>query len=161
MKKLVVYFSVYKSTKAFAEEIAKQTWADIAPIEPVIPYDEDTSHYEELAEYAKKEHDEDMRPEIKNEINIQDYDVIFIWYPMWWYTMPMIMYTFFDKYDFTWKIIVPFNTHEWSWDWGTYKTIRELEPNAEVKNWLPIRWWDVEKWIEEKVRDWLLGLYLD
>ena len=63
MKKLVVYFSVYKSTKAFAEEIAKQTWADIALIEPVIPYDEDTSHYEELAEYAKKEHDEDMRPE--------------------------------------------------------------------------------------------------
>ena len=101
MKSLVVYFSVYGSTKVFAEEIAKQAGSNIARIEPVVEYDTNTAHYEELAKYAKKEHDENQRPAIKNEINIAEYDTIFIGYPMWWYTMPMIMYTFFEKYDFT------------------------------------------------------------
>lgn len=51
------------------------------------------------------------------------YDVVFVGYPIWWYTLPMPIYTFFDKYDFDNKIIVPFNTHEGSGDGGTYSTI--------------------------------------
>ena len=157
MKSLVVYFSNYGTTKKFAEEIARQTGSDIKRIEPVNKYDEDTSNYEELAKYAKKEHDENMRPEIKNinDFNIDDYDIIFIGYPMWWYTMPMIIYTFFEHFDFSGKILIPFNTHEGSMDGGTYATIRELEPNAKLLNGLPIRGFDLSKDQSEVIKKWL------
>ena len=92
-KELVVYFSVYGTAKIVAEEIAKQTGADITEIEPVVPYDSNRDHYNALARLAKKEHDEDQRPAIKNEIDIEGYDRIYIGYPMWWYTFPMIIYT--------------------------------------------------------------------
>ena len=70
-KELVVYFSVYGTAKIVAGEIAKQTGADIAEIEPVVPYDSNRDHYNALARLAKKEHDEDKRPAIKNEIDIR------------------------------------------------------------------------------------------
>ena len=65
-KNLVLYFSVYGTAKAVAEEIAKQTGADLVSIEPETPYDSNRDHYNALAAYAKKEHDEDMR--LKNRI---------------------------------------------------------------------------------------------
>ena len=93
---------------------------------------------------AKKEHDEDQRPAIKNEINVDSYDTIYIGYPMWWYTFPMIVYTFFDKYDFSGKTIIPFNTHMGSGNGGTYDTIRKLEPKAKVLTGLPVEMRDAE-----------------
>ena len=157
-KNLVLYFSVYGTAKKTAEEIARQTGADLAEIEPVIPYDSNRDHYNQLAAYAKKEHDEDMRPEIKNDINISGYDNIFIGYPMWWYTFPMIIYTLFDKLDFSGKTIIPFNTHMGSKDGGTYKTIRELEPNAKVLDGMPIEMSDAEKGNPERIAKWLKKL---
>lgn len=157
---LVVYFSVYGTAKIVAEEIAKQTGADIAEIEPVVPYDSNRDHYNALARLAKKEHDEDMRPAIKNTFNIQNYDRIFIGYPMWWYTFPMIIYTFFDQCDFSGKTIIPFNTHMGSGDGGTYDTIRELEPNAKVLDGFPIEMSDAEKGVNDAVSRWLGQLQL-
>ena len=81
-KNLVLYFSVYGTAKKTAEEIARQTGADLVEIEPVTPYDSDREHYNALARLAKKEHDEDARPAIRNEIDIAPYDNIFIGYPM-------------------------------------------------------------------------------
>lgn len=114
--KLVLYFSVYGTAKAVAEEIARQTGTDIMEIEPVVPYDSNRAHYNNLAKLAKKEHDEDQRPAIKNAIPIGDYDTIYLGYPMWWYTFPMIIYTLFDQVDFSGKTLIPFNTHMGSGD---------------------------------------------
>ena len=155
MKSLVLYFSVYETTKAVATEIAKQTGADLVAIEPVKAYDSDRSHYNTLARYAKKEHDEDMRPAIKNKIDISGYDNIFIGYPMWWYTFPMIIYTLFDALDFSGKTIIPFNTHMGSSDGGTYRTITELEPNATILIGLPVEMSDAERGCSDKVKKWL------
>lgn len=91
-KTLVLYFSVYGTAKKTAEEIARQTGGDLVEIEPVVSYDSNRDHYNALARLAKREHDEDARPAIRNDIPIQDYDRIFIGYPMWWYTFPMILY---------------------------------------------------------------------
>ena len=157
-KELVLYFSVYGTSKIVAQEIAKQTGADIVEIEPVVPYDSDRGHYDALARLAKREHDEDQRPAIKNAIPVGAYDTIFLGYPMWWYTFPMILYTFFDKYDFSGKTIIPFNTHMGSGDGGTYDTIRKLEPNAAVLEGLPVEMRDAEKGCAEAVRAWLNGL---
>lgn len=157
-KELVVYFSVYGTAKTVAQEIADQTGADIVEIEPVVPYDSDRDHYDALARYAKKEHDEDQRPAIRNEIDIDKYDRIYIGYPMWWYTFPMIIYTFFDKYDLTGKTIVPFNTHMGSGDGGTYETIRQLEPGAKVLKGLPVEMRAAEKGPSKAVERWLRSL---
>ena len=155
VKNLVLYFSVYGTAKAVAQEIAKQTDADLVEIEPVISYDSDRNHYNTLAAYAKREHDEDMRPAIKNEIPVENYDTIFIGYPMWWYTFPMIIYTLFDQYDFSGKTIIPFNTHMGSGDGGTYQTIRELEPYAKVLEGLPVEMRAAEKDPSAAVARWL------
>ncbi len=157
-KKLVLYFSVYGTAKKVAEEIARQAGADIMEIEPAIPYDGDRNHYNALAKYAKKEHDEDMRPAIKNKLPIEEYDTVFIGYPMWWYTFPMILYTLFDEYDFSGKTIVPSNTHMGSGDGGTYRTIQMLEPNATVLEGLPVKMTAAEKGAPEKVSAWLKKL---
>ena len=100
------------------------------------------------------------RPAIKNEIPVRDYDTIFVGYPMWWYTFPMIMYTFFDKYDFSGKTIVPFNTHMGSGDGGTYRTIKELEPDANVLAGLPLEMSDAERGNAKAVSQWLQKLGL-
>ena len=157
-KELVVYFSVYGTAKIVAEEIARQTGADLTEIVPAIPYDSDRDHYNALARLAKKEHDEDMRPAIQNEIDIASYDRIYIGYPMWWYTFPMIIYTFFDKYDFSGKTIVPFNTHMGSGDGGTYETIRKLEPNAKVLEGFPVEMRAAENGPAKAVGKWLKSL---
>ena len=155
---LILYFSVYSSTKSLAEEITRQTGGDLVEIVPEIPYDRDRSHYNALARLAKKEHDEDRRPRIKNPLPIADYDVIYLGYPMWWYTFPMILYTFFDKYDFSGKTIIPFNTHMGSGDGGTYDTIRKLEPKAKVLAGLPVEMRDAEKGPAKAVEKWLESL---
>lgn len=154
-KELVLYFSVYGTTKAVAEEIAKQTKADLVEIEPAISYDSNRKHYDALARLAKREHDEDMRPAIKNPIDVADYDSFFIGFPIWWYTFPMIIYTLFDEYDFSGKVIIPFNTHLGSRDGGTYRTIHELQPRATVLKGLPIEMADAEHDVSKVVEKWL------
>ena len=158
MNSLVLYFSVYGTAKLVAEEIARQTGSEIIEINPVVPYDSNRSHYNALARYAKKEHDEDLRPAIKNEIRLENYDIIFIGYPMWWYTFPMIIYTLFDEYDFSGKTIIPFNTHMGSKDGGTYRTIAELEPNAKVLKGLPVEMSEAENGCKDKVNKWIQSL---
>lgn len=158
MKSLVLYFSVYGTAKAVAEEIAKQTGSDLVEIEPVVPYDGDRAHYNALARLAKREHDEDRRPAIKNRIVLDGYDTVYIGYPMWWYTFPMILYTLFDEYDFSGKTIIPFNTHMGSGDGGTYDTIRKLEPNATVLSGLPVEMNDAEHNAAGAVGRWLASL---
>lgn len=161
MKSLVVYFSVYGTTKSFAEEIARQTGSGIAEIVPEVPYDGDREHYNVLADFAKKEHDKNVRPKIKNPIDISAYDTIFVGYPMWWYTMPMILYTFFESESWSGKKVVPFNMHMGSGDGGTYKTIKELSKGAQVLKGLPLSMQKVEGGnYSAEVKRWLESLAL-
>ena len=154
-RKLVLYFSVYGTTKAVAEAIAMQAKADISAIEPAKPYDSNRNCYDMLARRAKKEHDKKVRPVIKNQIHISEYDLIFICYPIWWYTLPMILYTLFEKYDFSNKVIIPFNTHLGSLDGGTYEIIRQLAPKATVLEGLSVEMQDAEKDAATIVQKWL------
>ena len=157
-KPLVLYFSVYGTAKSTAEEIARQTGADIQEIVPSVPYDGNRDHYNALAKLAKKEHDEDQRPAIRNAIPVGEYDVIYLGYPMWWYTFPMIIYTLFDEYDFSGKTIIPFNTHMGSRDGGTYKTVAKLAPGATVLKGLPVEMTDAEHGEPKVIADWLKSI---
>ena len=78
---------------------------------------------------------------------------------MWWYTIPMVFETFFDKYDFIGKTIIPFNTHEGSGDGGTYDTIRECEPGATVSDGIAIRGGNAgSDDAKNEIDQWLTGL---
>lgn len=140
-----------------AEIIHNQVGGDIAKIVPSKDYALD---YDTCADEAKAERDNDERPQFEPlGVNIEDYDTIYVGYPMWWYTLPMIMYTFFDTYDFSGKTIIPFNTHAGSGDGGTYQTIREFEPGATVKDGLAISGSSAfDSSTEETVKSWLAGL---
>lgn len=157
-KVLVVYFSETGNTQKFAKLISDEVGGDFRRIETVKSYPTGQA----LFDYTKKERDENARPELKEmDVDPEDYDVIFIGYPIWWYTLPMPIYTFFDKYDFNDKIIVPFNTHEGSGDGGTYSTIKELEQNAKVLDGLAIRGGNMKSEQTTKVKNWLKGLDLN
>lgn len=110
---LVAYFSWGGNTKALAEEIRRQTSADIFRIEPVTPY---STNYSTVA-YGTSvdERDSNARPAIKDAIqNVADYDYIFIGTPVWWMQDPMIIHTFMEtpEYNgFAGKTVIPFCTY--------------------------------------------------
>lgn len=127
---VIIDGKVLGNTQYVAYVIQKNTGADIFRIEPQNPYPTD---HKTLVDLAAKEQNNNVRPAIKNKIkNPEQYDTIFIGYPNWWYDMPMILYSFFDEYDFSDKTIVPFITHGGSGFSNTINTIAELEPNANV-----------------------------
>ena len=153
-KSLIVYFSWSSNTETMATYIKDATGYEMERIVPTVAY---PTVYNDLADYAKAEKDNDERPSFNElELNPTDYDNIFVGYPIWWYTLPMIMRTFFDTYDFTGKTLIPFNTHEGSGNGGTYTLIKELEPNATVLEGLAIRGDDIKSSdSKSKVNDYL------
>lgn len=99
----------------------------------IIPTNKYSDKYQECLDQATKEKNENARPEIQNKItNFDQYDTIFVGYPIWWGNLPMIMHTFFESYDFNGKKVIPFNTHEGSGDAGTYSTVQKDLPKANV-----------------------------
>lgn len=140
-KILVVYFSrtgenynvgnvEVGNTAMVASYIKDYLKADSFEIIPVNKYPD---KYQECLDQATKEKNENARPEIQNKIsNFDQYDTIFLGYPIWWGDLPMIMHTFFESYDFNGKKVIPFNTHEGSGDAGTYSTVQKDLPKANV-----------------------------
>lgn len=116
--------------RAVADMIQAQTGGTLFSIQTSVDYPGDGGA---LIDYAAEEQEEDARPELTSHIeNPDDYDVIFVGYPTWWYDMPQALYSFFDEYDFSGKTIIPFNVHNGSRFSGTIATIQNLEPDAEV-----------------------------
>lgn len=157
-KSIVVYFSCTGNTKAVAEEIAAQTGSDLQEIVPEEPYTEEELNYNDDSCRANVEmNDPESRPAISNTIeNLSDYDTIYIGYPIWWGSLPRIMNTFFDTYDFSGKTIVPFCTSGSSSISQSVSVIREAEPEAQIKEGLQVSSAgaddssdEVSRWIEE------------
>lgn len=93
----------------------KVTIDETYKIERVTPY---PTEYKECTDEAKKEQTDNARPKIKGTItDFNDYDIIFLGYPIWWGDIPMCVYTFIESYYWNGKIVIPFSTHEGS-SWG-------------------------------------------
>ena len=96
------------NTHIVADMIAEVVGADTFEIKTLKDY---PANYKECTEVAKNELEENARPELAAKVpNMQDYDVIFLGYPIWWSDMPMAVYTFMESYDFQGKTIIPFCT---------------------------------------------------
>ena len=141
-KVLVAYFSHSGNTRSIAEKIREQLNGDLFEIKTVNEY---PVKYNLVVDQAKKEFVAQYKPQLVNSIeNFNDYDIIVIGYPMWWYTCPMAIFSFLEQYDFTDKIILPFCTHEGSGLSTSVDDIKKLVSSANVMKGLAIRGSKVE-----------------
>lgn len=124
------------NTHIIAEMIANETKGKLFQIETVKPYPDE---YKACVDVAKAEKENNARPEVKGDIKVEDYDVIFLGYPNWWGDMPMAVYTFIEKHRWTGKTVIPFCTHEGSGLSSTEKNIANACKGAEVRKGLAIR----------------------
>lgn len=136
-KMLVVYFSHSSNTRIAAEQIAKETGADLFEIVPEKAYPAD---YDTVVEQAKKEINAGFRPALKTRVeDLGRYDVVFVGSPCWWSTVAPPVATFLSSYDFAGKTVVPFMTHEGSGMGRSEADIKKMCPGATVTEGLPIR----------------------
>lgn len=144
------------NTARLAQWIQEYVGGDLFPIVVTEPYPDD---YDECLDRAADEKAENARPELTNYLdNIDDYDIIFLGFPNWWYTAPMAIFSFIEEYDLSDKTIVPFCTHGTG---GLASCIRDittaLPDSAEVLEPLGVYREDIEQ-AQSEVNEWLLNL---
>ena len=111
-KILVAYFSATGTTKKVAEKLAKATGGNLFEIKPQVEYtSEDLNWNDKKSRSSVEMNDEFSRPEIENVVeNIDDYDTVFVGFPVWWYIPPRIIQTFIEKHNLNGKKIITFAT---------------------------------------------------
>ncbi len=129
-KTLVAYFSATGTTKRAAEKLAKEKNADLFEIVPAQPYtaaDLDWRDKESRSTLEMK--DKSSRPAVSSKLeNLDDYDTVWIGFPVWWYTAPTIINTFIDSYDFSGKVLCVFATSGGSGVEGSAADLKKAYP---------------------------------
>lgn len=135
-KVLVAYFSVTNNTKNVAESIADLTNADLYAIEPEIPYTSADLNWRDENSRVMKEMSEGDFPEMKSEVpSLEDYDAVFIGYPIWGGKAPNIVSYFVLESDLSGKTVIPFCTSSSSPFGTSDATLKELSDESTI--WLP------------------------
>uniref|UniRef100_UPI0040566F34 flavodoxin n=1 Tax=Agathobacter sp. TaxID=2021311 RepID=UPI0040566F34 len=142
------------NTHIAAEMVADICKADLFEIKPVSEY---SDVYKECVEQAKRDYQENSRPQLCEDIDIHAYDTIFLGYPNWCGTMPMPVWTFLENHGFAGKVLCPFCTNEGSGLANSEKDIKKLAPLAEQKPGLAIRGSQVNE-ARAEIEAWILGL---
>ena len=164
-KKLVVYFShkgenyskgKIVNLKKGNTEIATEIISSIivADVFEIVADRKYPFKYDDCIEIAKKELRDNSRPRLKDDIDIKEYNTIFVGYPNWWGTMPMPVWTFLEGKDFTNKKVLPFCTHEGSGLGKSESDIKKLTNGAEVLKGLAINGSEVNN-SEKQIKKWL------
>ena len=111
-KALVSYFSVSGVTAKAAKELCTAVNGDLCEIVPAVPYTQENLDYTNKSSRCSVEMtDKTSRPELADvEVNVADYDVIYVGFPIWWGVAPHVVNTFLEKFDFTGKKVVAFAT---------------------------------------------------
>ena len=153
-KSLVVYFSCTGITKMVAEKLASVVKGDLYEIEPEQPYtEEDLDWRNKNSRSSIEMRDLSSRPAIKGKVkNMEDYKVIYLGFPIWWYVAPTIINTFLESYEFSGKTIIPFCTSGSS---GVGKTDEALHFSCSKEtDWRPTERFsssvlqeELEKWV--------------
>jgi flavodoxin len=141
------------NTEVVMKTIVQLTDGTLFKIDPVKKY---SSDYTVCTEEAQKELRANARPELAEYLaSIDEYDTIILGYPNYWGTMPMPVFTFLEKYNFSGKMILPLCTHEGSGMGNSERDIKKICPSADVRTGLSIRGSAVtterdliEKWLE-------------
>jgi len=152
-KTLIAYFSWGGNTRGIAQEIQRQTDADIIEITLVHPYSTD---YNTVLMEAQKDQHVQARPELAIHVeNMADYDTILLGYPNWWASIPMPIASFLEEYDFSGKRIIPFCSHGGGRFGQSLSAIAKLAPDANIGEGLSVHYSggaslsdDVSAWLE-------------
>lgn len=159
-KVLVAYFSATGTTKTLAEYAADAMGADLYEIVPEEPYTDDDLNYSDRNTRATVEqNDKNVRPAISGSVeNMEQYEIVFLAFPIWWGEEPRIMDTFVEAYDFSGKTIVPFCTSGGSGIGSSGRNMQSLSTGDAT-------WLDGERLSSSSSRedmvDWINGLGLD
>jgi formylglycine-generating enzyme required for sulfatase activity/flavodoxin len=153
-KLLIAFFSWGGNTRGIAQEIQRQTGADLYEITPVHPYS--TSYNTVLMEAQEDQHNQ-ARPELADPPeSIDEYDVILLGYPNWWASIPMPIASFLELYDFSGKTIIPFCSHGGGRFGQSLTAIAKLAPDSVMGEGLSVHYsggaslpGDVSAWLDE------------
>ena len=154
---LVAYFSWSGNGQQMAGWISEETGGELFRIVPSESYGED---FDSCADRAKDELDNEKRPELSEHIDIEtmaQYDVIYLGFPVWWYDLPMPVWTFLEEYDLSGKTVIPFFSHNGSSNGAnSVNRVKELANGATVltENALSLRGSNVAD-SEKEVKDWV------
>lgn len=128
---LVAYFSWSGNTQQVANWISDKTGGELFRITPEVDYTED-----DVFDRAQDELNSGTRPPLSSHIDsktMAEYDVIFVGFPIWWYDLPMPVWSFLEEYDLSGKTIIPFFTHNGSSSGASsISTVAELCPDSTV-----------------------------
>ena len=152
---LVAWFSASGVTTKVAEKLVSAIGADAFEIVPEVPYTkEDLNWMNKKSRSSVEMNDRSSRPAIKNVVgNMDQYDTVFVGFPIWWYREPSIIDTFMERYDFTGKTVIPFATSGGSGLGDSYKNLQALAPGAKVINGEKV----AVSVSEEKLKAWAEG----
>ncbi len=153
-KILIAYFSATNTTESIANHLDTILDADLYEIVPETPYTSDDLNYNDSSSRSSQEMDDpDARPAISSSVeNMEQYDVIFLGYPIWWGEAPRIINTFLESYDLSGKTIAPFCTSASSPLGSSAANLQELTGSA---TWLEGQRFsggasasDVQSWVD-------------
>lgn len=135
VKVLVAYFSATNTTEGVAQTIADSLGADLYEITPEQPYTAaDLDYHDDKSRSTIEMNDPNSRPAISGSVeNMEQYDIVFVGYPIWWGEAPRILSTFVESYSFSGKTIVPFCTSGGS---GVGSSASNLERLTSGATWL-------------------------
>ena len=141
---LIAYFSYTGNTEEVAQQIAEQTGGTLVEIERATPY-------EDASEEGEEEIENNVHPEITVDLDsVDEYDTIFVGYPIWFDEAPMVIDTFLESFDFSGKTIVPFCTSASDSIDNSLHIFSELAPDAVIADGLTANdEADIEPWLNE------------
>ena len=133
-KTLVAYFSASGVTARAAKEVAQAVGADLYEIRPAECYTgADLNWMDKKSRSTLEMNDPACRPAIASQVErMEQYDTVFVGFPVWWYVEPRIVDTFLESYDFTGKTMIPFATSGGS---GISKAEKSLREHCPGGNW--------------------------
>ncbi len=133
-KILVAYFSASGTTAGLAKRLAKVVNAALFEIKPEVPYTKaDLDYMNSNSRSSIEMNDKSFRPPIAEKVDdMEQYNIVFVGFPVWWYREPSIIDTFMESYDFTGKTVVPFVTSGGSGVGSSGKNMQALAKGAKV-----------------------------
>lgn len=150
-KSLVAYFSASGVTAKAAEKIAAAAGADLYEIQPEEPYTPaDLNWMDKKSRSTVEMNDPTCRPAIAEAVeDMEQYDTVWIGFPVWWYVEPRIVDTFLESYDFAGTKMIPFATSGGSGIQKAEKSLREHCPAADWKPGKLLNGGNIEAWVKE------------
>jgi len=141
-KILVAYFSATGTTKKVADKLAQVANGDLFEIKPKIAYTSEDLNWNNKKSRSSIEMNDDLcRPEIENTVkNIDDYDTVFVGFPVWWYIPPRIIQTFIEKHNLNGKRIITFITSGGSGVNGSTDFMKKTYSNLNIEAGKRFEW---------------------